>query len=99
MNEKRLWHLYILTCGDESLYVGITTDLEARLQKHSQGKGGRYTRSRLPVRLAASWSCQCDRSFIYRLEKRVKTLNHARRMALVKGEFSLEEIKMNSSEE
>lgn len=91
MTEK-LWHLYILACGDGSLYVGVTTDLEARLQKHSNGKGGRYTRSRLPVRLAASWSYQCDRSFIFRLEKRVKTLNHVRRVSLVNGEISPDEV-------
>jgi putative endonuclease len=46
------WHTYILRCADRSLYVGITTDLEARLAKHNAGKGGAYTRSHRPVALA-----------------------------------------------
>jgi putative endonuclease len=92
MAIEQNWHLYILACGDESLYVGITTDLEARLCKHSQGKGGRYTRSRLPVRLAASWDYHCDRSYIYRLERRVKALDHSKRMALVRGETDPREL-------
>lgn len=45
------WHAYILRCADQSLYVGITTDLEARLAKHNAGKGGAYTRSHRPVQM------------------------------------------------
>ena len=44
-------YAYILRCGDGSLYTGWTNDLEKRLAAHSSGKGGRYTRSRLPVEL------------------------------------------------
>ncbi len=45
------WHTYILRCADKSLYIGITTDLDARLAKHNAGKGGAYTRSHKPVKL------------------------------------------------
>ncbi|MBQ8148450.1 MAG: GIY-YIG nuclease family protein [Lachnospiraceae bacterium] len=44
-------YTYILECSDKSLYTGWTTDLEKRLDIHNQGKGAKYTRSRLPVRL------------------------------------------------
>jgi len=44
-------YAYILRCGDGSLYTGWTNDLEKRLAAHGSGKGGRYTRSRLPVEL------------------------------------------------
>ncbi len=44
-------YTYILRCGDGSLYTGWTNDLERRLAAHSAGKGGKYTRSHLPVRL------------------------------------------------
>ena len=44
-------YTYILECSDKSLYTGWTTDLEKRLQMHNQGKGAKYTRARLPVRL------------------------------------------------
>jgi predicted GIY-YIG superfamily endonuclease/3-methyladenine DNA glycosylase AlkD len=43
--------VYILECGDGSLYTGWTNDLTKRLERHNAGKGGKYTRSRLPVRL------------------------------------------------
>ena len=42
---------YVLRCADGSLYTGWTKDLEQRLQTHNAGRGGKYTRSRLPVEL------------------------------------------------
>lgn len=44
-------YTYILSCADGSLYTGWTNDLERRLAAHSAGKGGKYTRTHLPVRL------------------------------------------------
>ena len=46
-----MWYVYILRCGDGSLYTGITTDVPRRLEAHRQGKGAKYTRARLPVKL------------------------------------------------
>ena len=46
------WFVYILICADKTLYTGITTDLERRIEQHNAGKGAKYTRSRRPVRLA-----------------------------------------------
>jgi len=46
------WFVYILRCGDGSLYTGISTDVEARVKTHNAGKGAAYTRSHLPVKLA-----------------------------------------------
>jgi len=43
------WTIYILRCADNSLYTGITTDLEARLVKHNAGTASKYTRAHLPV--------------------------------------------------
>ena len=45
------WQVYILRCRDDTLYTGITNDLENRLQSHNTKRGARYTRSRLPVTL------------------------------------------------
>ena len=45
------WYVYILRCGDESLYTGISTDVEARVKRHNSGQGAAYTRSHLPVTL------------------------------------------------
>jgi predicted GIY-YIG superfamily endonuclease len=46
------WLVYLLRCSDGSLYTGITNDLPKRLKAHAAGKASRYTRSRLPVKLA-----------------------------------------------
>jgi hypothetical protein len=51
------WQVYLLRCSDDSLYCGVTTDVDRRLHKHNQGVGSRYTRSRLPVRVVWS-SCE-----------------------------------------
>ena len=45
------WSVYIVRCGDDSLYTGIAKNVEIRLKKHNLGKGAAYTRSRRPVRL------------------------------------------------
>lgn len=51
------WYLYILRCGDGSLYTGITTDVQARLEAHRSGKGAKYTRGRGPLELVYSEEC------------------------------------------
>lgn len=45
----KTWYLYILRCGDGSLYTGITTDVDKRLASHRAGKGAKYTRGRGPL--------------------------------------------------
>jgi putative endonuclease len=47
MTNQR-WCVYALECGDGSLYVGVTDDLQSRLKSHRSGKGSKYVRSRLP---------------------------------------------------
>lgn len=50
-DKKTEYYTYILQCFDGTLYCGYTDDLEKRLKAHGAGKGAKYTRSRLPVRL------------------------------------------------
>lgn len=45
------WFVYILQCGDGTLYTGVTVSLERRLDAHQRGVASKYTRARLPVRL------------------------------------------------
>jgi len=75
-------YTYILLCRDGSLYTGWTTDLEARLKAHNQGKGGHYTSSRRPVQLVY-WIEQPDRSSAQREEARIKGLKRQEKEALV----------------
>lgn len=50
------WFMYVLQCADDTLYTGITTDLERRLHEHNHTpRGAKYTRCRRPVSLVASW--------------------------------------------
>jgi predicted GIY-YIG superfamily endonuclease len=48
---RKDWTVYILRCGDGSLYTGITKDVRARVKQHNEGRGATYTRTRLPVKL------------------------------------------------
>ncbi len=48
---RKDWTVYILRCGDGSLYTGIAKDVQARFKQHAEGRGSAYTRSRLPVTL------------------------------------------------
>jgi putative endonuclease len=77
-------YVYILRCDDGSLYTGWTVDVDKRLQTHNSGKGGRYTRSRLPVTLFASRELD-DKSAAMREEARVKALTRPEKLALAKS--------------
>jgi predicted GIY-YIG superfamily endonuclease len=76
------WRVYLLRCSDDSLYCGATTDIERRLQEHNQGKGARYTRSRLPVELV--WrSGELTKSDAFREEYRIKRLSKVAKEEMV----------------
>ena len=51
-----LWYVYVLQCSDNSLYCGITTDVERRVSEHQSGIGAKYTRAKLPVKLLVFWT-------------------------------------------
>jgi len=69
--EPRDWYLYIISCSDNTLYTGITTDLERRVAQHNAGKGAAYTASRRPVALQAAWLFP-NRSAATRAERAMK---------------------------
>lgn len=72
--------VYILRCRDGSLYTGWTDDLDRRLRSHTAGKASRYTRSRLPVSLAA-WFTLENASSARSLEARFKRLTRRQKLA------------------
>ena len=51
MPNSGIFYVYIIRCGDGTLYTGYTNDLEARLTAHREGKGAKYTRGRGPLEL------------------------------------------------
>ena len=75
-------YVYLLRCADDSLYCGWTTDLERRLAAHRAGTASRYTRTRLPVELAAALPV-ADRSAALREEARIKGLPRAAKLRLL----------------
>jgi putative endonuclease len=76
--------VYLLRCADDSLYCGWTTDVERRLAAHRAGIASRYTRSRLPVEIAAVVAV-ADRSTAMREEARIKQLSRSAKLALIDG--------------
>lgn len=80
--EARGWRVYLLRCRDGTLYTGATNDLPARLARHAAGKGARYTRSRLPVRLVHQEPA-ANRGAALRREAALKRLTRAEKLALI----------------
>jgi len=76
------WKLYILRCGDGSLYTGITTDVEKRLEAHRSGKGAKYTRGRGPLELVYREDC-ADHSAALKREWEIKQLSREEKEKLI----------------
>ncbi len=78
------WFVYIVRCRDGTLYTGISRDVEARVAKHNQGKGARYTRGRAPVALIHT-ERKPTQADALRREAAVKALSRQRKLALAGG--------------
>jgi putative endonuclease len=76
--------VYMLRCGDGSLYTGVATDLAARVRRHEQGQASRYTRAHLPVTLVW-WREVATWGEGLREEYRIKQLPREEKEALVAG--------------
>ena len=76
------WYLYILRCADGTLYTGITTDVEKRLEQHRCGKGAKYTRGRAPLELVYREECGSHSQALKR-ECAVKALKRQQKQALI----------------
>jgi putative endonuclease len=70
---RQSWFVYLVRCRDGSLYTGVALDVERRVAEHNAGRGGRYTRSRAPVRIVVA-SRALDKRAAYRLEWAIKQL-------------------------
>lgn len=81
---ESVWYLYILRCGDGSLYTGITTDVEKRLEAHRAGKGAKYTRGRGPLELVYREVC-ADHSNALKRELAVKKLPRIQKEQMIRN--------------
>ncbi len=78
------WFCYLLRCADDSLYCGITNDLDKRLAAHNGGTASKYTRVRLPVELVYAEPC-ADRSAASKREMEIKCLSREKKLALIRA--------------
>ena len=77
------YFVYILQCADDTLYTGITTDIERRVEEHnSSDKGAKYTKLRRPVALVYSEESE-DRSSASKREYAIKKLTRAQKLELI----------------
>lgn len=63
----------MLLCSDDTLYCGITNNLEKRIEKHNSGKASKYTRTRLPVMVIKTWDVP-NKSAALKLEHKIKKM-------------------------
>jgi putative endonuclease len=80
-----MWHVYILSCVDKTLYTGITVDLARRLEEHNSSKlGAKYTRARRPVKIVYSKKFR-NRSTAAKVESRIKKLAREEKLKLIEN--------------
>jgi len=78
------WLVYMIRCSDDSLYTGITNDLQKRFQQHVEGKGAKYFRGRQPLEVVHLEQCP-DRSSASKREAQIKKLTPEQKRSLAES--------------
>ncbi len=80
------WLVYVLRCSDDTLYTGVTTDVERRVNEHNADNkvAAKYTRIRRPVKLVYTESC-ANRSAALKREHGIKKLSRQQKELLISG--------------
>lgn len=81
--KAEAWFVYILQCSDGSLYTGATTEVKRRIEQHNAGTASRYTRCRLPVRVAYQ-EAHASQSSALKRERAVKAMTRLEKKALIR---------------
>ena len=76
------WIVYILECSDNSLYTGITNDMERRLEEHRTGRGAKYTKHRSPLKVSYT-EYQDTKGAALTREAAIKSLARSEKLALI----------------
>jgi putative endonuclease len=76
------WQVYIILCTDNSLYTGITTDLQRRFEQHAAGHGAKYFRGRQPKQIVYKES-GLTRSAASSREREIKNLERSGKLVLI----------------
>ncbi len=81
---ERGWSVYIVACADATLYAGVARSIRERVRAHNEGRGARYTRGRIPVRLVYR-AGGFTRGGALRREHAIKRLSRAEKLLLIGG--------------
>lgn len=82
-NIKIMWFVYMIECSDNTIYTGVTTDIERRLSEHNHSnKGAKYTRTRRPVKLLKTFEFE-TRQMACKEEYRIKQLTKKEKLKLI----------------
>lgn len=95
-NLQKSWFLYLIRCNNNSLYTGITVDLERRFHEHeAQGhKCAKYLKGKAPIQLVFSTFAGQSKAEASRLEYRIKRLSKREKERLISGTVSLEQLNI-----
>ena len=85
LTAPQSWFLYVLECSDQTLYTGITPDLQRRIKQHNTGRGAAYTASRRPVKIIGAWRF-ASRSAALKAEFAFKAHTRLKKLSLLKKE-------------
>jgi len=88
VSQRKLWHVYLARCSDDTLYCGIARDVSARIRAHDAGTGARYTRGRGPLELLLTRRCR-DHGLALRIEHALKRLTRPEKLELIERPAAL----------
>ena len=87
----KTWYLYLVRCGDGTLYTGVSTDVGRRLAEHRAGMGARYTRGRGPLSLARKIRVGPVGAAL-KVERKVKRMSPASKEKVIRGKMRLKDL-------
>ena len=80
-----MYYTYMVRCKDNSIYTGMTNNLEKRIKEHVSKNGAKYTRTHNAIKLEIAWKSK-EKSLACKLEYYIKQLNKQQKENLIKGE-------------
>lgn len=80
-----MYYTYMIRCLDNSIYTGMTNDLEKRLEQHKSNKGAKYTKSHQAKKIEIAWRSK-EKSLACKLEYQIKQLNKNQKEKIINGE-------------
>ncbi len=90
LNSKQLWWVYFVRTPQNTLYCGITTDVERRFNQHCTGKGAKALRGKSPLELVWSYQVGPQKGDALSLEYRIKQLTKAQKERLITHSSAIE---------